>query len=357
MKIRSGKIVFQVNRKIHFKFMKYKNILILILFVITGIGHLDAQNALIEVQSAVDTAEIYIGDLINYSITIKKDKNLRIEQPGQGLNLGSFEIKDYNFSEPQEEDGIVILRYDYYISVFDTGKFTIPAYPVAYFPDSTNNYKIIEAASIDISVKSILSGEEAPELKDIKPPIEIPVNWSYILTMLGILLAIIAAIYFGYKAWKKKQEKGYIFTPPPKPRPAHELALEALKDLYATDLVEKQEHKKFFSQLSEIIRTYLENRYFISALEETTFEIMIDLKKHLNEENELLIKRILELSDLVKFAKLKPLEGQITSVKEESVLFVEQTKIIFNEGNGTKKDEQAVANKLLVTNKMEDKGD
>ncbi len=53
-----------------------------------------AQTALIEVLSAVDTSEIFIGDQVNYSIVIKHKAGLRVEQPGEGLHLGAFEIKE-----------------------------------------------------------------------------------------------------------------------------------------------------------------------------------------------------------------------------------------------------------------------
>lgn len=326
--------------------MKQNNIIIIALFIISAFSSLYAQNALIEVQSAVDTAEIYIGDRLNYSITIKHDKNLRIEQPGQGLHLGAFEIKDYNFSEPQEDAGVITQKYEYFISVFDTGKYTIPAYPIAYFPDTTNNYKIIEAAPIDIFVKSILSGDEAPQLKDIKPPIDIPVDWMLMIILLALFIALAVSVYFGYKAWKKKKEKGFIFVAPPKPKPAHETALKALQNLYMTDLLEKGEFKIFFSKLSEILRIYLEARYFISALEETTYEIMRDLEKHLDEEKQSRLRTILELSDLVKFAKLIPSEENINSAKQESLLFIEQTKLLFKEENGMEQDKPVAIEKL-----------
>jgi uncharacterized protein YqgQ len=308
---------------------------------------------MIEVQSSVDTAEIYIGDLVTYSIVIKHDKELRIEQPREGLHLGAFEIKEYNFAEPTEEDGIRILRYDFTISVFDTGKYTIPPFPIAYFPDTTQQYKIIEAAAIDIYVKSVLSGDEAPQLKDIKPPIDIPFDYIFLYSILAIALIIVIALYMGYKAWKKKQEKGYIFVAPPKPRPAHEIALKELKELFASDLLERQQFKIFYSRLSEILRKYLEDRYYILALEETTFEILNDLKKHLKDEHHQMLAKILEQADLVKFAKHKPDEITINVNKENSVHFIKQTKLIFTDEQ--EMEEQQKTEKLLPLEPIETK--
>ncbi len=290
-----------------------------------------AQTALIEVLSAVDTAEIFIGDQVNYSIVIKHKAGLRVEQPGEGLHLGAFEIKEYNFSEPDENGGIISQRFDFTISVYDTGKYTIPAFPIAYFPDTTMNYKIIEAAPIDIFVKSVLSGEEAPELKDVKPPIEFPFDYMFLYSMLAISLMIVLAAYFGYRAWKQKQEKGYLFSPPPKPRPAHEIALEALSELYRSDFLEKGQFKLFYIRLSEILRTYLEGRYYIAAMEETTNEIISDLAEHVDEKNRLDLVQILKEADLVKFAKYIPESIQTEEIKKNSEQFVHATKIVFEE--------------------------
>ena len=95
---------------------------------------LSAQDkGLIEVRAEVDTAVITIGDRITYSIIIDRRENLRIARPGEGLNLGGFEIKSYNFPEAQVADGRITERFDFNISVYDTGKYAIPPFPVAYF--------------------------------------------------------------------------------------------------------------------------------------------------------------------------------------------------------------------------------
>ncbi len=307
-----------------------KKILILLsIFGFVFSTDLLAQTPLIEVQSKVDTAEIFIGDRIHYSIIIRSKEGLRVEQPGEGLHLGAFEIKEYNFSEPEENDGIITRRYDFTISVYDTGKYTIPAFPIAYFPDSTHNYKIIDASPIDIFVKSILSGEEKPEMKDVKPPIDFPFDYMFWYSMLAIVLLLLLAGYFGYRAWKQKQEKGYLFSPPPKPRPAHEIALEELAELYKSDYLEKEQVKKFYIRLSEIVRKYLEGRYFISAMEETTDEILREIVDHIDQEKQLELAHILRESDLVKFAKHIPELSLTEEIKKETLKFINDTKLLF----------------------------
>jgi len=289
------------------------------------------EQAIIEVMSEVDTATITIGDRINYSIIIDRDAELKIAKPGEGLNLGMFEIKDYTFHDPEEKNNRLIERYDFSISVYDTGKFTIPPFPIAYFPEDTSKaFKIIEAPAIDIFVQSVISGEDSKELKDIKFPLYIPFNYIFWISM-GVVLILIGVIsYLGYLIWKRRKEKGYLFSPPPPPVPAHEIALSDLEKLFKSDLLQNKRYKEFFSRLSTIVRAYLEGRYFFSALEETTSEIMTDIEQHI-EDNDLksYMKNILELSDLIKFAKYIPEVKEIDIAKEQALDFVNSTKIIY----------------------------
>ncbi|MFC2089092.1 BatD family protein, partial [Calditrichota bacterium] len=131
----------------------YISTLIVLLFICSFIAIAEEQKALIEINSVVDTSTITIGDRITYTVSINYSDSLQIEHPGAGINLGQFEIKDYTIFDPEMEEGRIFQQYKYVISVFDTGSFTIPPFPVAYFPkDSIQNYKIIEASAINIYV-------------------------------------------------------------------------------------------------------------------------------------------------------------------------------------------------------------
>ncbi len=286
---------------------------------------------LIEVKAQVDTAVITIGDLIHYSIIIDREKELRIERPGEGLNLGMFEIKAYDFPEPVEKNGRIIERFNFTISVYDTGHYAIPPFPVAYFPqDTSSQYRIIEAPAIHILVKSVLQGEEARELKDVKPPVDIPFNYRFWISMLAVALLLVFAGWLIYRLIKKRRETGYIFNPPPPPPPAHVTALNDLRELYASDLLEKGAYKAFFSRLSDIVRVYLEGRFYVLAMEQTTTEIMQAVKDLLPSDalrgdlNQLLI-----LSDLVKFAKHIPEADEVERSKEAALNFIEATKLVY----------------------------
>ncbi len=303
---------------------------IFLLFILYFISLADEQKSLIEINSAVDTSTITIGDRIFYSVSIDYNDSLQIEHPGAGVNLGQFEIKDYKIYDPSQDDDRILQKYEYIISVFDTGSFTIPPFPIAYFPkDSIQNYKIIEASAINIYVKSII-GEGEKELRDVKAPIDIPFDYFLLVLIISIILLIALGGFFGYRFYKLKKERGYFIKPPEPKRPAHEIALEALQLLAQKDLLKEGKIKLYYTELSEIIRHYLEDRYFIRALEETSAEIMRDMQlQEIEKEHNDSLAQLLNLSDFVKFAKHIPGEEENKEIYNKSIEFVEKTKIIF----------------------------
>lgn len=303
---------------------------IFLLLFVTFISSVNAQNSLIEINSSVDTSRITIGDRIKYEISIDYSDSLAIEHPGAGINLGQFEIKDYKIQEPIEKENRIYQKYEYTISVFDTGKFTIPPFPIAYFPkDSMQNYKIIEASAINIFVESIL-GEGEQELKDVKAPINIPFDYILLISVIVIILLLGLGGYFGYRFYKAKKDAGFTIIPKKPKKPAHEIALAAYNKLKDRDLLKQGLIKEYYTECSEILRVYLEHRFFIVALEETTPEILRELKsQEIVKDNLESLKEILELSDYVKFAKYIPSEDENNAILQNCINFVNNTKIEF----------------------------
>ena len=303
-----------------------KSVRYIIPFLLFPMGFIVAEDEqpLIEVTSAVDTSRITIGDRITYTISIDYADSLRIERPGEGVNLGQFEIKDYQIYDPIEDKNRINQKFEYVISVFDTGTFVIPPFPVAYFhSDSIGDYSIIEASAITIYVESVL-GSGDNQLRDIKPPIDIPYDYMFLISAVLAVILIMLAVYMGYRLYRKRKESGYLLSPPPPPRPAHEIALESIGQLLVKNLIESGELKQFYIEISEILRIYIEGRYYIQALEETSTEIINELKnQELRDSVFELAKEALSLADLVKFAKFIP----IASVNEE---MMKQAKDIVN---------------------------
>ncbi len=292
-----------------------------------------ADESLIRIQAEVDKSIITIGDRIHYILTIEHAQNLFIQKPGPGANLGMFEIKDFTIYDPVEKEGKIIQKFEYEISVFDTGRFVIPPFPVAFSDSDTSRlYQIIQSEPLEIYVKSVLSAEDR-DIKDIKPPQNIPINYKKWLQFVAFAVFILAAMVFLYY-WFRLRKKGLTIFGKEPIRPAHEIAFEQLSLLKEKwrEMLSKEEHKMLFTQLSEILRKYMENRFFIKALEETTSEIAHSLQEvNIDPDSRNKAVSILEFADLVKFAKYMPGEVEVEQQLSDLENFIEQTKLVLEE--------------------------
>lgn len=285
----------------------------------------------ISVNSNVDKNKITIGDLIRYSVKITRNKNLTVEMPGLAANLGQFEIRDYAVHQTRKFDDFLVDSVDYSITTFDTGTYIIPPLSVPFLmADSSRD--TIKTDPISIRVESVnISG--AKDIKDIKPPLSIPRNWRMYYLYGGIVFLVLLLAGMGYWGYKRRKAGLPLLPLKEEPiRPAHEIALEALEQLAESSLLIKNRVKEYYIIISEIIRTYIENRYFINSLEMTTAQLIehiqsTDMPDSVREE----LDRFLQECDLVKFAKYIPDTGEIEASTRSAYTIVNQTKWTFIE--------------------------
>jgi len=266
-----------------------------------------AQEPPLTVTSAVDRSRITIGDLIEYTVTVAHRKDVKVEMPGLGANLGGFEIRDYRVDEPKPEGDRTISVYRYTISTFLTGDFEIPPLTVRYTVPGSTSPGSLATEKIKIRVESV-KPSEAGDIRDIKPPVDIPVNWRQIALWVAPVAGLFALAIAGFLWYRRRRQgKGILPVRQEPTRPAHEAALEALARLEASDLLARADVKAFYIEVSEIIRRYVEGRYGFVALEMTTEELLDTLcQARVGGEIHELFRVFLERCDLVKFAKYEP---------------------------------------------------
>jgi len=278
---------------------------VLLLVVLSG-SQLGAQDAPLSVTSAVNRSRITIGDLITYTVTVSSREDVKVEMPGLGANLGGFEIRDYQVLEPKTEGDRRVSTYQYSISTFQTGEFEIPPLAIRYALPGQSEPQTISTQSIKIVVES-LKPSEAGDIRDVKPPVEIPRDWGRILqwTALGLVLAAAAAAGF---VWYRRRRRQPEVAPPCEPsRPAHEVALEALARLEGMTPASRVEVMRYYVDVSQILRVYVEGRWGIDALEMTTEDLLGQLEASgLGGSIVDRFRGLLGRCDVVKFAKYEP---------------------------------------------------
>lgn len=303
----------------------------LLLCLTTGsVSALPVQQSVV-VSSTVDKSKIAIGDLITYSVEVTHDPAVQVEMPELGVHLGAFEIRDYSDQEPVNSKGKVIHRVSYIISTFDVGEFEIPPVAIYYhLPDDSTRHEI-KTQKIGITVES-MKPSEAGDIRDIKGPLGLPGSYRNIIIWGSLALALLALLGISYYIWHRRRAgKGILPQKVEPPRPAHEIALQELDKLKASSLLQEGKFKQYYIEMSDIIRRYIEGRYFIVALELTTTDLLDDLKtSDVEGKNIELIHEFLSVCDMVKFAKYKPGKSENEQNLNKAYDLVEQTKLIYD---------------------------
>jgi len=213
------------------------------------------------------------------------------------------------------------------IAIYNMGVFSIPG-PVVVNNENAEIFSS-ESALVKVFLPEKMMKKDTVALNPIKDIMVEEADLTDYLIYLYIFIAILLMTAIGYYFYKlkKKKEKEAISIIPVPILPAHEKALMALKSLSEQALWQRGFIKEYQSGLTDIIRTYLEERYNIKAPEMTTDEISIALttadfdKMYISD-----LKEILQIADLVKFAKATPQDNIHSRFMDRAVEFIVNTK-------------------------------
>ena len=267
-----------------------------------------------KVTTSVNVTKNKIG--AEFKLTLKTDVDTlsKVKFP-EAKNFGALEvIQSYKIDTVKNGARYQLIK-NYGLTQFDSGKYVIPRIPVLI------NGKPSFSDSIKVEVNNVEVDTLKQKMYDIKDiaQVESPIGtwWIYIL----ILLAIAVVGYFIYQFIKKRQNKPkveeIVFKSP------IEKATTLLQQLEVKELWQKGEIKHYYSELTDIARNYIEEEIHIPAMESTTSELIEGLRKaakqhklKLSNETVENLEKVLKQADLVKFAKIKPLDYEIEEDKK-----------------------------------------
>ena len=269
-----------------------------------------AQN--ITAKASTDKSNYQVGDYINYTIQVDYAKGMKVYQPFIKDSLSSLSIIKTENPIVSEKNGTETATYKYVISGYDSTGVTIPSIPVLYQTagDTTMHYALTNPVSFTIRTLKI---NPNGDIRDVKDPMTIPLDWRWIAFWILLVLILAAAVYYFYNRYKKKK-LGMEPVRKVVKLPAYTIALNSLHELEDKKLWQSGKVKEYHSEITEIIRRYFEERFNLPALELTTSEAVELLKQRRETEPILdLTYNFLSNADMVKFAKFVPL----SSVNEE----------------------------------------
>lgn len=262
-----------------------------------------------QVLTAIDTTKNKIG--AEFKLTLKTTVKATSKVTFPNLkNIGPLEvIESYPIDTVKKNDQLELIK-KYGLTQFDSGKYTIPAVKILI------DKKPFYSDSIKVEVANVAVDTLKQKMYDIKDVIKAKDSWGnwWIYLLLFVLVAaIVAGIFWYLKKQKKPKEEVIVYKTP------IEKATSLLNTLEQKELWQNGDIKTYYSELTDIARNYIEEAIAIPAMESTTSELVAGLKlasqkkkMKLSQETIDNLERVLKQADLVKFAKSKPLDFEIT---------------------------------------------
>lgn len=283
-----------------------------------------AQKTLIDVSA--DSTAILIGEqtVLHLSITTDKGRTVLPLIPRDTLMRG---VEVLNLSQPdttQIDNDRLIIKQDILVTSFDSSLYLLPPFRVIDGIDTiASNQIALKVSTIPVNVDA---PEEFNDIKNVwKPPFVLA---DYYALIYGILFALFLICVIGYIIQRIRNKQPIMPQKAPEPLlPPYEEAIKELDELKVQKLWQQGRNKEYYTILTDTLRKYIVRRFGIMAQEMTSGEILEIIRKTSDAESVFAnLKQVLQLSDLVKFAKFHPLPEENDLSLVNAYLFVNQTK-------------------------------
>ncbi|WP_228098960.1 hypothetical protein [Pedobacter sp. MC2016-24] len=282
----------------------------------------------VKVAAKLDHTSIPLGDQTNLRLSVHLPTKADVVFPVLGDTISAkVQIvqagKTDTLADPQNP-AFRTISQSYVLTSFEAGLHMVPAFT---FKSGGQSFST-NALPLEITAVKI---DTTKSIYDIKEPLAVSYSWMdwlrdhwpWVLIPLIVVAALIALWYY---LSKRRQQKPVVEAPKPI-IPAHVQALDKLKALKDRKLWQQNAVKAYHSELSDIIREYLENRYQVNAMEQTSDEILSGLRHlEISDQSRNSLRQILILADLVKFAKAEPLHTDNEQSMDHAISFITQTK-------------------------------
>ena len=279
------------------------------------------------VSATMDSTILLVGEQTRLTFTVAQMRDRQVCAPvfSDTIVSGLEIVERLPLDTQLADDGLLLVSQSYVLTSFDSALYFIDAQP---FVDGADT---LYSNPLSLKVVSIPVDTAQHAIADIKPvyapPFDWPLFWLIVLITLGVVaLAVIG--FFVYRYVKRHAAPSAEVAEPQDLRPAHEIALERLDAIKAEKLWQQNRAKEYHTQLTDVVRDYIARRFGICAVEQTSAEILAGIQPELSGQKTVYadLKTLLTTSDLVKFAKYKPLVSEDEKSLALAYQFVEATK-------------------------------
>jgi len=257
-----------------------------------------------EAKTSLNTDVVLIGDHTALNVRVEAPTNSNLQWHDLDSTYSGIEILNVSRIDTVQKDGQFVYSQKINLIPFDSGYYALT--PISFPINLNGSWDTLKSNALALKVESI-PVDTTQAIKAIKPPISIPWHWKDALPYAGAamgVLALIGLLAFLLTRKKEKPEKVEVVIDN---RSAQQIAFEKLEMLEQHQFWQKGKIKKYYVELTYILREYIENRFETDALESTSEEIIDSLKvSNVKTTLKERLRNVLDWADLVKFAKASP---------------------------------------------------
>ncbi|HEV7731086.1 MAG TPA: hypothetical protein VGR62_02945 [Candidatus Binatia bacterium] len=296
----------------------------LLLVLLLTAGLVRADDAPVAVRAWSEPDSVTIGQQFRYVVEVTTTPGVEVVLAQPTEKLGPFDILDFGTDKPVQKDGRTVVTRWYRLAGWATGHQLITSPPVQY---RVPGQELVTATPDDVgvTVTSLLDGTDVAtaDIRPIRQPLDFPTNWLPYWLAAGVV-AVLAGIVLLVRWLRARRRRAEHVAPPP---PPHVVALAALEALRARHLPQQGAFKEYYSALSIIVRTYLEQRFELRAPEMTTEEFLAVTARggRLDRAHRSLLGQFLTESDMVKFARYVPALSDADRAEAAAQRFINDT--------------------------------
>lgn len=287
-----------------------------------------------KVEASLDSANLLMGQMTTLHLKVTQEKGKkgeftflkRLQSNGViPICEDSVELRTPSKIDTIIEGNLLNISYDVPLQAFDSGYYRLPQFIFVIGNDSVKSntlqlkvYPVVAEADTPINDYASVAQPENSSIFDFIP------DWIIELWWLWIIFIICLTVFLFL--WRQYRQKGYIIPKKPEPSP-YEIAVSSMLMLKEKKLWEQGMEKEYYTELTDILRTYLFKRFGINAMEMTSRQILACLKADDGlKEKRSYFRQILNMADFVKFAKVRPLPDDNVAAYDNAWRFIQETK-------------------------------
>ncbi|BDS14780.1 BatD family protein [Aureispira anguillae] len=270
----------------------------------------------------MDSTSFLIGDQVSMQLVVNVPAGTPFSFPtiNDLLDKEKLELIDQQKSTLIQGDVNDTYQQTILLTAWEPGSYQIPELVFSYPKNKTTVE--IKSAPLMLTVLAPEVTGDSTYVADIKTILAEEANfldhlYSFFTHPVVLALLMLALAFLAFYVFTQRQKRSKAIVP----KTAEEIALEQLAALEANNFLEQNKTKEYHTSISLILRTYINGRFKIKALERPTSEFMPKIKGHYLLKKSLYdeFKTVLEHADLIKYAKASPLD--IANKKALSLCF------------------------------------